>query len=241
MRLNKFLAQSGLTSRRKADKLIASGKITVNGKNVNQPFFCVKNSDTVEINNQRVSIFAKKIYLLINKPKGVTTTCSDKFAKTTILDLIPKKIFSKEIKVYPAGRLDKNSTGLVILTNDGNFCYNITHPKFEIEKEYIVELSRELKKADLKKAKTGVHDQGQTLKLKAITKNEEKIARCSKFNVIITEGKKRHIRRLFNQLGYKVKNLKRIRIGKFTLGNLREGEYRVISQIKIKKYLNEKN
>ncbi len=239
MHLNHYLAKSGIASRRKTEELIKAGKITVNNKIVNKPHYQVKKTDMVKIKSQKVEP-AKHIYILINKPKGVTTTCSDKFAKTTILDLIPKKIVSKKRRLYPVGRLDKNSTGLVVLTNDGKLCYKITHPKFETEKEYRIELSQQLKKNDLEKAKTGLIDAGELLRVKKIKeeKGRMQLQPFSRFRVIITEGKKRHLRRLFNRLGYNLISLKRIRIGALKLGKLKEGEFKFISYTKIKKYLN---
>lgn len=241
MRLNQYLAKSGIASRRKAEEIINNKKVTINGKYIDKPYYQVKTTDRVEVNNKEIKP-AKNIYLLANKPKGVTTTCSDKFAKTTILDLIPKHITTSlkkanEKRIYPVGRLDKNSTGLIILTNDGNFCYQITHPKFEIEKEYLIELSKPLTKSDHYKTKKGVLDKGELLKVKKTERIKGSLNK-NLIRVIVTEGKKRHLRRLFNNLGYKVNSLKRVRIGNLKLNNLAEGEFKMIFFPDIKKYLN---
>lgn len=233
MRLNQYIANSGVASRRKADEIIKNNKVTINSKRINKPYYQVKNSDTVKINKQTIKP-EKKVYLLVNKPQGVTATCSDRFAKTTILELIPKKILdASSIRIYPIGRLDKDSTGLLILTNDGDFCYKLTHPKFEIEKEYILQLSRQLKKEDYQKSKNGIIDKNQILKVKKITPIRKK----DSIKVIVTEGKKRHIRRLFGNLGYRILSLKRVRIGQLRLNDLEEGRFKIISATEIKKYL----
>lgn len=228
MRLNQYLAKSGVASRRKAEKLIKNNRVTINSKQINEPYYQVNNTDIVKLENKIIKP-EKNIYLLVNKPRGVTTTCSDRFAKTTILELIPK-----QERIYPIGRLDKDSTGLLILTNDGNFCYKVTHPKFEIEKEYILELSKKLKTVDYQKARKGVLDDSQILKVKEIFS----IKKTNSVKVIVTEGKKRHLRRLFKKLGYKILSLKRVRIGELRLNELGEGQVKIISEEKIKKYLN---
>ncbi|MCF7870777.1 MAG: rRNA pseudouridine synthase [Candidatus Omnitrophica bacterium] len=241
MRLNQYLAKSGIASRRKAEKIIKNKKVSINDECIDKPYYQVKTTDRVKVNNEEIKP-AKNIYILANKPKGVTTTCSDKFAKTTILDLIPKQIISflknlDEKRIYPVGRLDKNSTGLIILTNDGDFCYQITHPKFEIEKEYLIELSKPVTKADCHKAKRGVLDKGELLKVKKTEKIKGSLNK-KLIRVIVAEGKKRHLRRLFNKLGYKVNSLKRTRIGNLKLNNLAEGEFKIMLSPEIKKYLN---
>jgi 23S rRNA pseudouridine2605 synthase len=233
MRLNQYLAKSGIASRRKAEVVIKKEKVTINGKYVDKPYYQVGVSDSVKINNKEIRP-AKDIYILLNKPKGVTTTCFDKYAETTVLDLIPRKE-----RIYPIGRLDKNSTGLIILTNNGDFCYKVTHPKFQIEKEYLIQLSTQLKKDDYKKAKVGVVDEGELLKVKKIrnVKNKTWSKLPPALKVTVEEGKKRHLRRLFKKLGYQVISLKRIRIGNLRLNDLEEGKCKLISFSEIKKYL----
>jgi len=220
MRLNVYIAKSGLASRRKADSLISGGEVTVNGRGVNKPFYQVKENDKVRVSGKRLEL-KKHIYLLFNKPKGVTTTLNDRFAEKTIADFIPKQFQG----IYPVGRLDKNSSGLLILTNDGDFCYQLTHPKFSVEKEYLVSLRGILTVSDRQKTKQGVRDEGELLrvkKIKVLRKDNENTL-CK---VIITEGKKRHLRRLFKQLGYSVGELQRVRMGSFSLGSLKPGQYK---------------
>ncbi len=221
MRLNHYIAKSGLCSRRRADCLIKEGKVEVNGQRVCLPFFPVGEDDAVRVEGRALRL-KQPTYILLNKPKGVTVTRSDKFAAVKVTDLLPKGLKS----LYPVGRLDKDSGGLLILTNDGDFCYRLTHPKFSVEKEYQLKLKGELRESDCQRAKRGIRDGGDFLKLsriKILQRNKDTICRT-----VISEGKKRHLRRLFKRLGYPVIDLQRIRVGKFTLGNLKPGEYRII-------------
>lgn len=228
MRLNLYIAKSGIASRRSADELVSLGKVTVNGSLANRPFVQVSDSDEIRISGELIRP-KEYTYLLFNKPKGVTTTLNDRFASKTVVDFIPTKYKG----VYPVGRLDKNSYGLLILTNDGDFCYKLTHPKFSVEKEYLVELKGVLKVSEKQKAKQGVRDAGELLKVKKI-----KVFSGGKGNtlceVIISEGKKRHLRRLFKRLGHPVLDLKRVKVGNLGLGNLKSGKYRVLVENELK-------
>lgn len=136
MRLNKFIASSGLCSRRKAEEFILNGNISINGKIIKDPAYNVELYDEIYYNDKRLMLKDKKIYLLLNKPTGITSTVKDKFAEKIVLDLIN----SKE-RLYPVGRLDKDSCGILILTNDGDLTYKLTHPKFEVHKEYFVKVA----------------------------------------------------------------------------------------------------
>jgi len=222
MRLNLFIAKSGYASRRKADCFIKEGKVRVNTKEVLQPFLQVGNKDKIEVEHKLLRL-KELTYILFNKPKGVTTTLSDKFALKKVIDFFPKKFKG----IYPVGRLDKQSCGLLILTNDGDFCYRLTHPKFSIEKEYLIELRGKISPSDCQRAKNGLNLEGEHLKVKSIkiltSHGNETICK-----VIISEGKKRHLRRLFKALGFFVEELKRVRVGGLVLGNLETGEYRLI-------------
>ena len=222
MRLNLFIAKSGYASRRKADYLIKEGKVRVNNKEALKPFLQVSNKDKIEVES-KVLRLKEHIYILFNKPKGVTTTLSDKFAVKKVIDFFPKKFKG----IYPVGRLDRKSCGLLILTNDGDFCYRLTHPKFSIEKEYLVELKGRVSFLDCQRAKNGLNLDGEHLKVKSIrvSSSQENKTLCQ---VVISEGKKRHLRRLFKALGFLVKELKRVRVGRLALGSLRTGEYRLI-------------
>ncbi len=227
MRLNLFIAKTGIASRRKADSLIKEGKVEVNGKGVYQPFFSVQPTDIVKVSGKQLKI-ADNLYVLLHKPRGVTTTLADKFAKKTVIDLLPKQLKS----VYPVGRLDKDSSGLLILTNDGDLCYRVTHPKFEIEKEYLIKVSGKLSGDGCKRAVIGVVEQGEHLSVKQATVIKT-VGNTTFCRVVVCEGKKRHIRRLFKKLGFVVLELKRLRIGGLKLGDLPEGKFKVLSSQEI--------
>ncbi len=237
MRLSLFIAKSGYASRRKADCLIKEGKVKVDGKKVVKPFLQVSNKNEVKVGGKALRL-KEHIYILFNKPKGVTTTLSDKFALKKVIDFFPKKFFTGSESafgregIYPVGRLDKQSCGLLILTNDGDFCYRLTHPKFSIEKEYLLELKGQLSFSDCQRAKNGLNLDGEFLKVKSIRElsSQNNKTLCK---VVISEGKKRHLRRLFKALGFPVRELKRIRVGSLALGSLKTGKYKLIEGKKI--------
>lgn len=224
MRLSLFVAKSGYASRRKADALIQDGKVEVNGAVVREPYFRVGPRDMVKACGKRL-VCGGKVYLIFNKPEGVTVTLQDRFAEKKVTDFLPDKFRG----VFPVGRLDKNSSGLLILTNDGDLCYRLTHPKFSVEKEYIIRVRGAVPDDIRLRAERGVVDEGERLKAGSvdIMKRDEGSSLC---RVIVCEGKKRHIRRLFAGLGFPVRELKRVRIGPLRLGGLKCGEYREISR-----------
>lgn len=224
MKLNLFIAKSGCCSRRNAALLIKDGKVTVNGKPVLEPWFEVSDGDAVKARGKLLNA-EKQVYILFNKPRGVTATCEDKFAEEKITDLIPKRFG----RVYPVGRLDKNSRGLMILTNDGDLCHRYTHPRFEVEKEYIVIIEGDAEESIIKKLIRGVDDHGEILKVRAASIGKRWPNR-TQLDVIICEGKKRHLRRLFEALGYKVLDLLRIRIGRINLGEMKEGSLKLVDK-----------
>jgi len=215
-RIQKLIARSGLCSRRKAEELIAKGQVTVNNKSVKLGDKATT-QDTIKIDDKQIKLPEEKIYIALNKPTGYTTTNKDKFAKKKIIDLIdiPQRIF-------PVGRLDKNTEGLIFLTNDGEWANKITHPKFEKEKEYYVELNKSLNKDTLNKINKGfmLEDGHIKPKVKLIKNNS-----CS---IIIHEGRNRIVRRIFKNFGYEVVRLVRIRIGKFKLGDLKPRKWKYI-------------
>ena len=224
MRLNLYIAKCGISSRRAADELIASGKVTVNGNAVCKPYYNVCDSDQVIVDQKKLQL-KNNTYLAFHKPRGATATKKDKFAEKTILSYLPKNFHN----LFPVGRLDKDSSGLLILTNDGDLCFQITHPKFMIEKEYLLKLKGSFDASACGCAKGGVSDDGDFLRVKSIkvVKKNKNQTLCK---VIICEGKKRHLRRLFKVLGFTVLELIRVRIGNLGLGNLKPGSYREIDR-----------
>jgi 23S rRNA pseudouridine2605 synthase len=224
MRLNAFIAKAGFTSRRKAALFIKEGSVKVGGKVVCEPWYLVKEGDAVTVNGKLLNA-EKKTYFIVNKPKGVTATVEDEHALKKITEIVPKRY----ARLYPIGRLDKDSGGLIILTNDGDLCYQLTHPKFEVEKEYVVTVKGSLEPDVLARLKRGVFDEGDLLKVKAYS-GMKKAGGNTALHVVIAEGKKRHLRRLFKSLGNPVIDLKRIRIGNLRLGDLREGSFEKIDR-----------
>ena len=220
MRINKLIAQSGYCSRRKADELVKNSKVSVNGIILLDLAYQVNDSDIVEVEGKKISKKEEKIYLAINKPIGYTSTVKDKFADKKIVDLIKFKT-----RVYPVGRLDKDSHGLLILTNDGELTYELTHPKFEHKKVYEVLVKGRPTKDKIQELKNGIVLDGYKLK----KSNIELIANVkdnTKYMVTIYEGRNRQIRKMFDYINHPVLDLKRVQIGNYKMeDNLKSGEY----------------
>lgn len=227
MNLNIFISKSGYCSRRKADVLIKAGKVSVDGKMINKPYCDVNPNQKVYVDGANITQ-KERVYFIFNKPRSVISTCRDIFAEKKVIDFFPKQYHG----IFPVGRLDKDTSGLIIITNDGDLCYRVTHPSFEIEKEYEANLNGKLTSQDIEKAKKGISLEGELLKVKRI--KVIKIAQGRTFcSVVISEGKKRHLRRLFSALGYFVVSLKRVRIGNLLLGELKNGQYKSLTQKEI--------
>ena len=224
MNLNVYLAKSGVCSRRDAAVLIKEGKVTVNGKPVIEPWCKVGPKDAVKVRGKLLRQ-EHSVYILLNKPKGVTSTVEDKFAESTVVDCIPKKYG----RVYPVGRLDKPSRGLILLTNDGDLCYRMTHPKFAVEKEYLVTVKGKVGQELLGRLKKGVRDGEDMLRVKEAYLAYADASR-SRLKIVACEGKKRHLRRMLEDLGCEVLDLIRVRIGALHLGRIKEGKFIVIDK-----------
>lgn len=220
MRINKFIAQSGYCSRRKADELIKNSKVCVNGTILLDLSYQVNDGDIVEVEGKKIKKKEEKVYIAINKPVGYTSTVKDKFADKKVVDLIKFKT-----RVYPVGRLDKDSHGLLILTNDGDLTYELTHPKFEHKKVYEVLVKGKPTKNKIQELKNGIILDGYKLK----KSNIEFIAHVkdnTKYMVTIYEGRNRQIRRMFDYINHPVLDLKRLQIGNYKMDdNLKSGEY----------------
>jgi 23S rRNA pseudouridine2605 synthase len=227
-RLNKVLAQLGFGSRRAVDALIEAGSVIVN----NQPATLgqkVGEADNISVNGETVSRSApKKVLLAFHKPAGVTTTKKDRFAKVTVMDYLP----SRYQHLYPIGRLDRDSRGLLLFTNDGDIAYHLEHPKFAHEKEYEVTINSHAHKTkhafenDVKTLQIKIiNPDAQTKPVTIINASFNETTQQGKIVLTITEGKKRQIRRLFQSLGYLVTDLLRTRILSVHLDNLKAGEY----------------
>ncbi len=223
-RLQKVIAQSGYTSRRKAEDLIVNGKVKVNGNVVKELGTKVSSSDQIEVENKLITKEEKEYYL-INKPRGVITSTEDDKKRKVVTELIDTKA-----RIYPVGRLDYDTTGALLLTNDGDFANIIMHPKSKIEKVYLAKLEGIIKGEQINKLKEGVYIDNvkvvpSRVKLKKI--NSEK--NVCLVEIIIHEGKNHQVKRMFESVGYHVEKLTRSRIGIFTTENLKSGEYRKLT------------
>lgn len=225
IRLQKYLADCGIASRRRAEVFIIQGKVKVNGEVIKELGTKVKPDDTIEFAGKVVKPKQEKIYIMLNKPIGyLSTVKKGKEKGKTVLDLVKAKE-----RIFPVGRLDKNSSGLLILTNDGDLALKLTHPRYEKEKEYLVEVNKEISKDFIDKMEKGVKiEQGKTLPVKV------KQLGVRKFEIILKEGKKRQIRRMCERLGNQVKSLHRSRVNKLELGDLKSGKFRYLCDEDIK-------
>ncbi|MFH1662533.1 MAG: pseudouridine synthase [Chloroflexota bacterium] len=229
--LLKVLTQAGTGSRRKISAAIKEGRVAVNGDVVtgfNHPVELEK--DRISLDGRQIDIKPQQfVYLVLNKPKGVLSTLKDERGRRTVISLLPQKY--RHLRLYPVGRLDKDSTGLILLTNDGDLANRLTHPRFEHDKEYVVLVKGELKSAEISRLENGIKlDDGKTSpavvkKLKSVDYN---------YSITIHEGKKHQVRRMFEALGHPVLELKRVRMGNIKLGNLKEGGVSEAGRVELK-------
>ena len=221
MYLSKFLSTSGVCSRRKATDAIKSGMVTINDKIVHEPFYDVQPNDEVCFEGQLVHQTKKFIYILLNKPEDCITTVSDESSRRTVLDLVN---FKTEARIYPVGRLDRMTTGLLILTNDGELTKKLTHPSYEFTKKYLVKLDKLFQVNDLKQLAAGIDLEDGFIKPDSVYYNHNKPA--SKVIVEIHSGKNRIIRRMFEHFGYQVLKLNRFFYAGLTSKDLEVGKWR---------------
>lgn len=230
-RLQKAIAESGLTSRRKAEELIVNGQVKVNGTTITELGTKVSKKDIIEVNNQILTKEPKEYYLL-NKPRGVITTTSDEKARKTVTDLIPTNA-----RIYPVGRLDYDTTGVLLLTNDGDFANILMHPNNKIDKVYMAKLKGIIKGEEINKLKEGVViDDGMNVKATRVKlkKVDSKTNTCM-VQITIHDGKNHQVKKMFEQVGYEVLKLKREKEGIFDLKNLQSGEFRKLTAKEVRK------
>lgn len=226
MRINKYLASCGVASRRECDNIIAEGKVTINGK-IAELGSNVNSDDEVKYNGVVVTP-KKNEYYILNKPKGYICSVSDEKGRKTVLDLLPQNVG----RIYPVGRLDYDSEGLLILTTDGELAQRLTDPKNEVPKTYLVKVEGTLTESDLNPIRSGIEIDGYlTKKCKAHIVETNKL--YTKVHIILTEGKNREIRKMFAAIGKEVTLLKRIKIGELTLRGLDRGAYRSLGKEEI--------
>lgn len=229
MRLQKFLAESGLTSRRKAEELIKQGRVKVNGTITAEMGVKVSSGDLVELDGEKVTPVNRKIYIALNKPSGYVTTVKDQFSRPSVIDLLQ----GLEERVYPVGRLDYNTSGLLLLTNDGDFAFALTHPGHEIKKVYEAEIMGTPSEQELSCFKMGLIIEDYTTAPAGI-KIIRRSAKTSIAEITIHEGRNRQVRKMCEAIGHPVLRLKRTAIGKITLGDLPEGKWRHLSEEEVK-------
>lgn len=229
MRLNKFLSKAGIVSRRGADQLIRQGRIAVNGKITTELGTVIdETADKVEFDGKTVTLPDEYIYLVLNKPPGYLVTLRDNFGRPLVMNLMGK--YKKVVK--PVGRLDFDSSGLLILTNDGEFAFRLSHPRFEIDKKYLVKCEGFISDDDIKKLGEGIQlEDGKTspAKLELVSRSKT----FSRFYITIHEGRKRQVRRMCQAVGKTVVKLERISIGNIELGGLKSGKFRALEKTEI--------
>ena len=229
-RLQKVIASSGYASRRKAEELITSGKVFVNGEKVTLLGTKVNGDDDIVINGVHLKR-EDYVYFLLNKPRGVISSASDEFGRKTVVDLI-----DTDKRIYPVGRLDYDTTGLIILTNDGDFANMLMHPKNKVPKKYVAKLNKAMAIADLKKLQDGVMVDGRICKpVKVKLKKNDTEEDYSLVEVTLIEGRNHIVKKLFKELGYLVDKLTRVEYAFLNADNLKSGYYRTLTLKEVKK------
>lgn len=225
MRLNKFLASAGVASRRKCDDIILSGVVAVNGKVVNELGTTInERKDKITVGGKAVKLPSSFVYIKLNKPKGYACTASDEKGRKTIYQLI-----NCDERLFSIGRLDFDTEGLIILTNDGDFANKVAHPRYNMEKEYRVTVEGEVKESELAVMRKGVVVDGERMPSARVEWLSYENG-FTKVSVVIDEGQNRQVRRMFEAIGKTIKLLKRVRIGGVKLGGLSRGEYKDLTE-----------
>lgn len=230
VRLQKYIAMCGKASRRGAEQMITDGRVRVNGERVVQLGTKVEiGADTVAVDGVELTAVKKKYYIMLNKPAGYLSTVSDDFDRPTVIDLLSEEI---KTRIFPVGRLDYETEGLLLMTNDGDFAYRVMHPKFELGKTYVATVGAGLTIAGLNKLRRGVRlEEFKTSPAEVELLNSD--ANKAVVKITIHEGKNRQVRRMFEAIGCRVLDLKRISIGRVELGNLPEGRWRYLTSHEI--------
>lgn len=232
MRLDRYLSQAGVASRRESAEIVKSGRVRVNGSYVLEPGRRIEEGDTVLVGSKKIEL-QRRYYIMLNKPVGYYSTASDPHADLLVLDLV--KIPEPGVRLFTAGRLDKDSEGLIILTNDGDYAAKLTHPRYGILKRYKVSTERPIRDEAMERIRRGIYSEGEMIKAVDI--------KCvNRYSYIFTmaEGKKREVRRLVASAGAKINRLKRIAIGGLNIGSLPSGEWRFLTANDIKASLKSK-
>lgn len=229
MPLNKYISHSGICARREAALLVKDGQVTVNGKVITEPGFKVLPKDDVRVNGKKAKIVVDLVYILLNKPKDYLTTSSDPEGRKTVLELI--KSATKE-RVFPVGRLDRNTTGVLLLTNDGELTQKLSHPSSEVKKVYEVKLDKPLSKQDFDEVAKGLTLEDGFIKPDAIAYADPKDR--SVIGIEIHSGRNRIVRRIFEYMGYDVRNLDRVMFANLTKKNVDRSKWRYLSEKEVR-------
>ena len=234
IRIHKYIANCGYTSRRRAELLIQAGRVQVNDRTVSTLGMTIDpKRDSVVINGDLIKL-PERVTVLFHKPTGVITSTHDTHDRLTVMDLLPRRF--RDTGVVPVGRLDQNTEGLLLLTNDGDLNHQICHPSHEVEKEYLVEVERHPGREELRRFETGIVSEGRKT-APAQVLSAEAVGKRSRVLVGITEGRKRQVRRMFDALGHPVTYLCRMRVGILTLGETPLGEWRALEAQEISRIL----
>lgn len=227
-RLQKYMARCGVASRRKCEEYILQGRVKINGQTVMQLGTTVSPSDKVELDGKLLQIEAKCIYIMLNKPEKVMSTSSDPEGRPTVTQLI-----DLTYRLYPVGRLDYNTSGLILLTNDGDAAYRLTHPKYEIEKEYLAVIKGEIDRRDILKLERGVQIEENITTAPAKVQIAGGTQHTVTLSITIHEGRNREVRKMLEAIDKELLSLMRIRIGKINLGKLPSGSYRELNSTEL--------
>ncbi len=235
MPLNKFIAHAGICGRREAAELVKKGEITVNNEIIFEPGFKVNGDETIKFKNKRIFIQQNLVYILLNKPKDYITTVKDPQGRKTVFDLIKN---AAPERVYPVGRLDRNTTGVLLLTNDGDLAQKLSHPSYQIKKIYEVKLDKPVLKKDMEAIANGITLEDGFIQADSIAYADDKDK--SIIGIEIHSGKNRIVRRIFESLGYDVRNLDRVMFANLTKKNVDRGKWRMLSEkeIRLLKFMN---
>ncbi len=230
VRLQKYIAMSGIASRRAAEVMIEEGRVKVNGKKVTEQGIKVETGrDTITVDGKPVEIKDKKYYIMLNKPAGYVSTAKDQFDRPTVVDIVKEEVGTR---IFPVGRLDYETEGLLLMTNDGDFTYKITHPKFQKDKTYIAVINGGIAIPDLNRLRKGVKVEDYTTSPAQVEIMDAAGGKTA-IKITIHEGRNRQVRKMFDALGYTVIALKRIKIGELELGNLPVGRWRHLTSHEI--------
>ncbi len=232
-RLQKVIANSGYTSRRKAEELILQGKVKINGEIIKELGTKVSSTDQIEIEGNFLEKNEKKVYYMLNKPRGVISSVRDDKNRKTVVSLI-----DTDLRIYPIGRLDYDTTGLLILTNDGELANKLMHPKHEVEKTYIAKIEGVLTPSEFYSLKKGIEIEGRKVIPTHIKIRKTENDKSQIVEICIIEGRNHIVKKLFESMGHSVIKLKREGYAFLTLGNLKSGEYRELTLKEVKKLYN---